>query len=129
MGKERLTLKTDILRQKRNFAWGLTEALPHWWFVVAGIRYDHPDLMRAIASYLPLADQAPALDRSPIDDVAYVVDGCSALRHEVAVGGAASEEAEQAEDEDGGPHAVPSSSASRSPRDSARRAVPTRASS
>jgi hypothetical protein len=84
MGKEPLTMKTDILRQKRNFAWGLTEAMPHWWFVVAGIRYDHPDLMRAIASYIPMADKALALDRSPVDDVAYVVDEFSALRHVVA---------------------------------------------
>lgn len=84
MGKERLTLATDILRQKRNFAWGLTEAMPHWWFVVAGIRYDHPDLMRAIASYLPVADRALALDRSPVDDVAYVVDEFAPLRQVVA---------------------------------------------
>lgn len=84
MGKERLTLATDILRQKRNFAWGLTEAMPHWWFVVAGIRYDHPDLMRTIASYLPVADKALALDRSAVDDVAYVVDEFAPLRQVVA---------------------------------------------
>lgn len=83
MGREPLTLETDILRQKRNFAWGLTGAMPHWWFVVAGIRYDNPELMQAIASYRPLAARALALDRSPVDDVAFVADGFSALRHGV----------------------------------------------
>ena len=40
--------------------------------------------MRSLASYIPIADKALALDRSPVDDVAYVADGFSALRHVVA---------------------------------------------
>jgi hypothetical protein len=67
-------LADDLLQQRRHLSWILSRGLAHWWFDVAGIRYGHPDLADVIAHSVRAADQARNLDRSPVDQVAFVVD-------------------------------------------------------
>jgi hypothetical protein len=55
-----------------------------WWFDVGGNRYDNPTLMKRIAGYVRNAREVLALDRSPVDQVAFVVDEDSLTRLRVA---------------------------------------------
>ena len=64
----------DLLQQRRHLSWIVSRGLAHWWFDVSGIRYDHPDLRAFIKQAVTVAESAKSLDRSPVDEVAFVVD-------------------------------------------------------
>lgn len=64
----------DVLQQRRQCSWVLARGLGHWWFDVGGIRYDHPDIRAVIKQAVGAAEFAKTLDRSPVDEVAFVVD-------------------------------------------------------
>ncbi len=74
----------DKLQQDRELAMVLTSGVGQWWFDVGRNRYDDADLMAHNAKLRAVADAAFAADRSPIDQVALVIDGRGLAR--VSVG-------------------------------------------
>ena len=64
----------DILQQNKEIANALTNGVAQWWFDVGGIRYDTPDLMGRIKTLNGAAEEALTANRSPIDEVAVIVD-------------------------------------------------------
>ena len=67
-------LAGDILQQDKELANVLTAGAAQWWFDVAGNRYDHPLLLQRLSQLTANASEALRLDRSPLDQVAMVVD-------------------------------------------------------
>jgi hypothetical protein len=67
-------LAGDILQQDKELANVLTAGAAQWWFDVAGNRYDNPVLLRRLAQLTTNASEALRLDRSPVDQVAMVID-------------------------------------------------------
>lgn len=67
-------LAKDILQQDKELSHVLTEGVGQWWFDVCGNRYDHPRLMEHIRRWVHVSAEAAICDRTPIDDVAFVVD-------------------------------------------------------
>lgn len=65
----------DILQQDRELANVLTNGVAQWWFDVGRNRYDDPRLMAHLKHLTEVARQTFEVDRSPIDQVAMVVDG------------------------------------------------------
>ena len=68
------TVPGDILQQNKEIANALANGAAQWWFDVGGIRYDNPDLMRRIMVLNGAAEAALTADRSPVDEVAVIVD-------------------------------------------------------
>jgi len=64
----------DIIQQDKELAHVITHGTAQWWFDVGGNRYGDPRLMRRIGELAQSATQALDLDRSPVDEVAMVVD-------------------------------------------------------
>jgi len=64
----------DILQQDKELANVLANGVAQWWFDVGRNRYDDPALMRRIAELTRNATETVTLDRSPVDEVALVVD-------------------------------------------------------
>ena len=64
----------DVLQQDKELANVLVNGAAQWWFDVGRNRYDDPALMRRIAELTRNASETAALDRSPVDEVALVVD-------------------------------------------------------
>ncbi|MBI5833486.1 MAG: hypothetical protein HZB16_14400 [Armatimonadetes bacterium] len=64
----------DKLQQDRELANVLTNGVGQWWFDVGRNRYDDPELMAHLAKLREVATTAFAADRSPVDQVALVVD-------------------------------------------------------
>jgi len=64
----------DILQQDKELADVFVNGAAQWWFDVGRNRYDDPRLMERIALYVQRASQVVRLDRSPVDEIAFVVD-------------------------------------------------------
>jgi hypothetical protein len=64
----------DMLQQDKELANCIVNGAAQWWFDVGGNRYNHPALMEHIGKWTAAAGSALPLDRSPIDEVAFVVD-------------------------------------------------------
>lgn len=69
------TIAGDLLQQDRELAMVLSQGLAQWWFDVGHNRYDDPTLMARLAKLRAIATETMRLDRSPVDQVAMVVDG------------------------------------------------------
>jgi hypothetical protein len=82
-------LAGDILQQDKELANVLTAGAAQWWFDVAGNRYDHPVLSERLSQLTANASAALRLDRSPMDQVAMVIDERSLcyLRRDDPLGG------------------------------------------
>ena len=68
------SISGDILQQNKELANALANGAAQWWFDVGGIRYDDPDLMKRIKVLNGAAEAALTADRSPVDEVAVIVD-------------------------------------------------------
>lgn len=64
----------DIVQQDKELANVLVNGAAQWWFDVGGNRYDNPALMERIARLTANATEVLALDRTPADEVAMIVD-------------------------------------------------------
>jgi hypothetical protein len=64
----------DILQQNKELAHILTSGAAQWWFDVGKNRYDDPALMQGLRELTKTAGEALKLDRTPVDEVAMVVD-------------------------------------------------------
>lgn len=64
----------DLLQQDKELANCIVNGAAQWWFDVGGNRYNHPALMEHIGHLAAAAGSALPLDRSPVDEVAFVVD-------------------------------------------------------
>lgn len=67
-------LAGDLLQQDKELAWCLTHGTAQWWFDVGGNRYGTPALMGRIGELAAKARQAQQFDRTPVDEIAFVVD-------------------------------------------------------
>ncbi len=67
-------LAGDLLQQDKELANCLVHGAAQWWFDVGSNRFNHPFLMARIGELRAKADEALQLDRSPVDEVALVVD-------------------------------------------------------
>lgn len=67
----------DRLQQDKELAHCLVHGAAQWWFDVGGNRYHDPELMQRIGELSAKANQVLSLDRSPVDEVAFVVDARS----------------------------------------------------
>ena len=68
------TREATILLEQREVANVLAHACGMWWFDMGGAWYDDPVMMQAIEQMDTVADATPALDRSPVDEIAVIVD-------------------------------------------------------
>jgi hypothetical protein len=82
------SIEKDMLQQDKELAQVLTHASGQWWFDVCRNRYDDPVLMGRIAEWMKAAELAKECDRSPVDEVALVIDPLSLpyLRANSAIG-------------------------------------------
>ena len=64
----------DKLLQRRELAASLARGNAQWWFDVGGNRYDDPELMNEIEELCIFADKVLPVDRTPVDEVAFIVD-------------------------------------------------------
>lgn len=64
----------DIIQQNKEMAHILTAGAAQWWFDVGKNRYDDPALMRRLGEITKNAGEVLKLDRSPVDQVAMIVD-------------------------------------------------------
>lgn len=67
----------DILQQDKELANVIANGTAQWWFDVGANRYNDPRLMGRIGELAKTAAAAQALDRTPVDEVAMVVDESS----------------------------------------------------
>lgn len=67
----------DILQQNRELGNVIASGVVQWWFDVGQNRYDDPALMARIGELRAAAERALEYDRSPADEIAFVVDGPS----------------------------------------------------
>ena len=64
----------DILQQDKELANCIVHGAAQWWFDVGGNRYNRPLLMQRIEKLANAAGKAVSLDRTPADQMAFVVD-------------------------------------------------------
>ncbi|MDX9980148.1 MAG: beta-galactosidase [Lentisphaeria bacterium] len=64
----------DVLQQDKDLANAFANGAAQWWFDVGRNRYDDPGLMARIAGYAANGPAVLAADRSPVDQIALVVD-------------------------------------------------------
>ena len=67
-------LAGDRLQQTKELANVIVNGCGSWWFNVASNRYDHPEIQKLIANLVRCADRSVALDRTPVDRFAVVLD-------------------------------------------------------
>ena len=67
----------DIIQQDKELANVITNGTAQWWFDVGANKYNDPRLMQRIGELTQAATRAQALDRTPVDEVAMVVDETS----------------------------------------------------
>jgi hypothetical protein len=78
------TYEETMLHQQREFANVLCNACGMWWFDMSGGWYDDPRLMAEIANMKGIADESLELDRSPVAEIAVVVDDKSSAYMKVS---------------------------------------------
>lgn len=64
----------DCLQQDKELANCLVHGAAQWWFDVGGNRYNDPVLMKRIGGLAAKANAVLSRDRSPVDEIAFVVD-------------------------------------------------------
>ena len=64
----------DILQQTKELANVIVNGAGQWWFDVGGNRYDNPLLMKELEALTLISKDALKLNRSPVDEVAMIVD-------------------------------------------------------
>ncbi len=64
----------SIQQQQREFACVMGHSCGKWWFDMGGGWYDDPRMMSSIGEMAAIAGKSLAWDRSPADQVAYIVD-------------------------------------------------------
>jgi hypothetical protein len=74
----------DLIQQNKELANCIANGAAQWWFDVGSNVYSHPDLMGRIKDLTRCANAALDSDRSPVDEVAFVVDERSLCRLRVA---------------------------------------------
>ncbi|MEI6501538.1 MAG: hypothetical protein WCP21_11020, partial [Armatimonadota bacterium] len=67
----------DIVQQDKELANVITNGTAQWWFDVGANKYNDPRLMGRIGELTQTATQALSLDRTPVEEVAMVVDESS----------------------------------------------------
>lgn len=67
----------DILQQNKEMANVITNGTAHWWFDVGANKYNDPRLLGRLGELTKNATEALSLDRTPVDEVAMVVDESS----------------------------------------------------
>ena len=78
------TYEETLLHQRREFANVLCNACGMWWFDMSGGWYDDPRLMAEIARMKRIADESVHWDRSPVAEIAVVVDDKSSAYMKVS---------------------------------------------
>lgn len=73
----------DIIQQEKELAHVFANGAAQWWFDVGANRYDDPELMKRIAGLVVNGQSVVAADRSPVDQIAMVVDEKSLCRMRV----------------------------------------------
>ncbi len=68
------TYEESLGQQRREFANVLANGCGKWWFDMGGGWYDDPRMMAEIGKMRAIADASVAWDRSPVHEVALVVD-------------------------------------------------------
>ena len=68
------TVPGDVIQQEKELANVFVNGAAQWWFDVGGNRYDDPALMRRIGGLTANARGVLKVDRTPVDQVAMVVD-------------------------------------------------------
>ena len=71
------TYQETLLHQRRELANVLCSGAGMWWFDMSGGWYDDPRLLADISRLKRVADECATLDRSPVAEVAVVVDDAS----------------------------------------------------
>ncbi len=69
----------DLLQHEKETAHAMTSGAAQWWFDVGGIRHDHPALLQRYARLVENAQSVLTLDRTPVNEIAFVVDDKSAV--------------------------------------------------
>ena len=64
----------DVRQQDKELANVLVNGVAQWWFDVGSNRYDDPQLMQRIGELTASASETIGLDRTPVDEMAMVVD-------------------------------------------------------
>jgi hypothetical protein len=67
----------DILQQNRELGNVIANGVAQWWFDVGANRYDDPRLMAHLGTLRAAAERALDYDRTPVDEIAAIVDGRS----------------------------------------------------
>ena len=67
-------LAGDRLQQTKELANVIVNGCGSWWFNVASNRYDHPEIQKLLANLVRCAGRSVALDRTPVDRFAVVLD-------------------------------------------------------
>lgn len=74
----------DIIQQDKELANVITNGTAQWWFDVGSNKYNDPRLLKRISELREGATKALAVDRTPVDEVAMVVDESSLTYLKVA---------------------------------------------
>jgi len=77
------TYEETLRQERREFANVLCQAVGQWWFDMGGGWYDDPRLLQDIAALNRIAEQSVDWDRSPVDEIAVVVDDTSLVYQQV----------------------------------------------
>lgn len=70
-------IEGDLLQQDKELAHCLVHGSAQWWFDVGANRYDDPRLMGRIGQLVRNATETLAFDRTPVDEMALIVDETS----------------------------------------------------
>lgn len=68
------SVEGDLLQEDKELALALVNGAAQWWFDVGGNKYHDPRLMGRIAELTKCATRVQTLDRSAVDEIAFVVD-------------------------------------------------------
>jgi hypothetical protein len=78
------TYEESLAMQQREFANVMCNACGMWWFDMGGGWYDDEKMMTEIGKMKAIADQTIKLDRTPVSEIALIVDDASLAYLQVA---------------------------------------------
>jgi len=78
------TYEESLSMQQREFANVICNACGMWWFDMGGGWYDDEKMMTEIGKMKAIADQTVKLDRTPVSEIALIVDDASLAYMQVA---------------------------------------------
>ncbi|MBI4979816.1 MAG: beta-galactosidase [Spirochaetes bacterium] len=73
----------DILQQQRELGLVLSRGFGQWWFDVGHNRYNDPAIMKEISRLTRFGEELLTADRSPVDEIAFIVDSRALAMMEV----------------------------------------------